>query len=193
MRAADDNDASSSDIHSHFLKVREKQWASNAGMLLQKMLEGHEYTMSLLRHPSPGVRNTAIQVLMSHWNARDNKFAKVCEDLCESDPDCDVRLSALIALGLCWCNSDNRRISAMLARIVKNESAPADFRRSAFMSLLHVRKGTPAALEAGAVALSESWVDDIDWGFVEESLDASRLPKPVHPCEPYVKYPKDIQ
>lgn len=181
------NDESTSDINLRFKETRKRQWTKQAGKSLQEMLRSPQHAMSLLRHPSPEVRHTAIEVLISHWNTRDNEFAKVCEDLTASDEDDAVRHMALIALGHCWRNSDNVRIGALLARVVENESAPVENRQAAYMSLVEVRKGGPAALEIGALALNGFSFNDFDWAFVKESLDTSRPSVPVHPWEPYVK------
>lgn len=156
-------------------RIQEERWRQLAGDLLPELLRSREEAMRNLRHASAGVRDVAIQVLSYRWKAYgDNAFAQSCQELAVKDEDRDVRHAALLALGGCYECSDDAHIGAVLAAIVKDEGELEMIRLAAYLSLLSVRR--PMA----KLSLNPYFdLKDIDWAFVDDSLNRSRPVVPV--------------
>ena len=154
-------------------------WQRLAGDFLPELLRSKDDAIRLVEHPLARVRGAAIQVLNYHWKCReDGRFAKICESLGTRDPDMFVRHNALLALGSCFQYTDDTRISVLLAKIVCNQTESDEIRHAAYLALLSVRK--PATrLHPTPLVTMNGIRKEIDWGFVEESLDASRPTVPV--------------
>jgi tetratricopeptide (TPR) repeat protein len=179
------NAESASDIYDRFRRLQEKQWEKLAGENLQEMFGSKLRAMALLRHSSSAIRRAAIEVLEYYWKTRGPEFAHTCEEFATTDDDILVRQSAILALGHCYVNSDDVRVSAILASILRNEAEPQENRVAAYMSLLLVRRGESALKELKDIALQFS-LDAVDWEFVDDSMNTSRAPVPVDPLGPYL-------
>ena len=74
--------------------------------------------------------------------------------------------------------SDNVRVSVLLRSIVRNGSELDEVRRGAYFALIRVRR-SGTRLHPTAAAKLKDLRTEIDWRFVEESLDRWRSAVPI--------------
>jgi tetratricopeptide (TPR) repeat protein len=82
-----------------------------------------------------------------------------------------------MALGACFDYTDDVRISALLAKIVRDEAECDDVRKGAYFGLLRVRRSATTLHPSTATKLTDIR-NEVDWRFVDESLNELRRAVP---------------
>ena len=154
-------------------RLHEKQrsaWEHLAPNDFPAMLRSPAEALHRLDHPSVRVRQVAIDMLSSHWKQyADSDFTKRCEMIALAKNEEGERNSAILALGRCFRGKDDVRISALLARIIRNEVESHIIRQAAYTALIDVRMPTKAVTFDAT-----GNINNLDWQFVAESLNESR-------------------
>ncbi len=163
-----------------------RHWRELAGERAQEMLADRAAAMEGMGDPEAGVRMAAMGILSRHWNSkRDMDFAEACERLAVEDADPRVRFAAILCLGDSYEGQDHVRISALLARVVRDESETERIRAgAAYVALLRVRR--PAALIDLKPPMPA--LKDVDWDLVDGSLNTARPPRPAGPHWPLTTF-----
>jgi hypothetical protein len=137
-----------------------------AGPHLERMLSNQEETLKYLTDPNPNLRQVALRLADWHWNITD-MLAPVYEEMALTDPDDEVRESAMRALATCYRATKDVRIGRLLAILVRNEDLAASVRVIAFASLVRVHGSLDYSGKAPSIP---QCLGDIDWDFVEQYL-----------------------
>jgi hypothetical protein len=147
---------------------RLRYWRALVGSSLDEMLRNPDDTATCLQSQSPQVRAVALQVLTCYWNYRSEEFATVCERLAFHDPSPEVKEHAVWSLGMCYSRTDDKRVSKLLASVVRNEQEAEAIRACAYQALLLVRIVRDPQLQA---CLREvrflRFPDDVNWSLVD--------------------------
>jgi len=156
----------SQQIYARHKLAQKNHWERLVGPDVEDWLNNRATAEAILADPNPKRRLAALEILLHHWKP-DPKLAAACEKMVFDDPDGQVRVVALFALGICYNGSLDFRIGKLLASIVNDAAQPENFRKAAYTGLFHVR-GLPV----------QSWPDpttfrpdrDVDWAFVQSFL-----------------------
>ena len=135
-----------------------------AGPELDAMLLSEEATLNYLNHANPNLRQASLQLAYSHWYIT-KKLAIEYERIAITDPDTDVRETAIRAIGTCHAGSSDRRIGQLLACVVRNDSLSEGMRLTAFCSLLRV---IGIMDYRGNSPLVPRLLSEVDWDLVDE-------------------------
>jgi hypothetical protein len=141
-----------------------------AGSVVRQMLKSRETTESYLTDADPKARYAALLLLTHQWAPPTEQFAMTCEQMALRDTDATVRAIALTCLGNCYASTDDRRIGAVIATLVRTESEDYKVRRSAYGALFSVG-GVP--IESWPDLDGLRFPDDVDWQFVNTFLKES--------------------
>ena len=131
-----------------------------------------------LEDPEPAVRRAALQVLVSDWKM--DQYRERCEELCDRDPDGDVRRFASTCLGILYQSTGDRRTLRRLGEIVRREHESPRIRGAAYVSILRVlgKKGRDIPFIGNADDLTAR----VDWRLVDacaaERWDEVTIEKP---------------
>jgi hypothetical protein len=166
-------------VRARTLDSRMARWRRLAGDLLSEMLHSEGAALRFLPHNSAEVRTAAVEVLKNHWRVRRaGEFSHACERLAVCDAAPGVRHAAVLSLGQCFEFSDDVRVGALLAHVVRDESEADEIRRAAYFALIRVRR-SGTRLHPSAAATLKDLRGEIDWVFVDESLNESRTAVPT--------------
>ena len=140
------------------------------GDKLDEFLASRESAERYLHDPSWILRWTAISVLERFWGCN-KELAAACERLALEDPHEQVRRSALSTLVCCYTRTNDRRIGALLAKIVRDADRSLEIRQTAYHGLFRVKGVNPPERPIpGRYRIPK----DIDWAFVDSFLDGNR-------------------
>jgi hypothetical protein len=143
-------------------------WRALVGSSLDDVLRSPDDTATSLQSPNPVIRSVSLQILTAYWGCRSEEFAKVCERLAFRDSSLEAKERAIWSLGMCYVLTDDKRVSKLLASVVRNEKEDRAFRASAYLALLVVRTGRDPQLQT---CLKEvrflRFPDDVNWGLVD--------------------------
>lgn len=144
-------------------------------LVLDGMLNSREAAEQGLSDRDPAVRLVAISVLGSQWNC-DALFAEKCEGMAISDPDDDVRATALNYLALFHGETANHRITKFYAAVVRDTSESTKVRTVAYQCLFTLR-GVPPRFRPTIKILQRQFrfPEDVDWEFVDGILARPQL------------------
>jgi len=132
-----------------------------------------------LEDADPAVRRAALQVLVSDWKM--DQYRERAEELCDRDPDADVRRFASTCLGILYQSTGDRRTLRRLAEICRRETESPRIRGAAYVSILRVigRKGRDIPFIGNADDLTAR----VDWRLVDvcaaERWDELPIEKPA--------------
>jgi hypothetical protein len=133
---------------------------------LKLLIEDRDAAARSLDDPDPRLRRCALYLLMSHWRSPE-EFVGRCEELAVSDPDEGVRQTAIIKLARHYYGTSDRRVGALLARLVRSEREPPSVRLDAYRGLVVLR----GADRNGAKNLLDlRFPEDVDWKSVDRFL-----------------------
>jgi hypothetical protein len=139
-----------------------------AGPHLAKMLESDDVTRKCLSDDNPKLREAAVQLLCEHWEPSSASLG-IIEKMATSDPNEDVRDTAMRALGTCYKRTKDRRIGHLLAATARNHANSDSLRLTAFMSLLRVHGLLDYATDyAGKSPVVPVSLQEVDWQLVED-------------------------
>lgn len=168
------------DIGASIKPLLEQRLRELAGPHLESMLSSQEETLKYLSAANPDLRQAALRLAYRHWNITD-MLATVYEEMALTDPDDEVRETAMGALGTCCRGTKDPRIGHLLAATVRNEGLAVGTRVTAYASLIRLHGHLDYTGKSPAVPLS---LIDIDWPLVEQyyrgwlSTDDPRTHKP---------------
>ena len=116
-----------------------------------------------LEDADPAVRRAALQVLVSDWKM--DQYRERAEELCDRDPDPDVRRFASTCLGILYQSTGDRRTLRRLAEICRREAESPRIRGAAYVSILRVvgRRGRDIPFIGNADDLAAR----VDWRLVD--------------------------
>lgn len=140
------------------------------GDKLDDFLASRESAERYLHDPSWRLRWTAIAALEHFWGCN-HDLAAACERLAFEDPHQRVRHSALLTLVRCYSGTNDRRIGALLAQIVRDADLSLETRQAAYHGLFRVKGVNPPNRPIpGRYRIPK----DIDWAFVDSFLKEGR-------------------
>src|SRR5438132_6070453 len=105
-----------------------------AGPYFENMLISYEATQEYLKHPDPRARIGALAMMRDYWRPKGD-FACECEQIARDDADLTVRCIAVNCLISCYYGTRDTRIGRWLAKVVRDETSPAIYRRQAYCVL----------------------------------------------------------
>jgi hypothetical protein len=148
-------------------KAQEKESAILlAGKEWEKMSTGFSAALACMSSADPNVRKAALYVMAEHTEDR-SEFTDICRTIATTDLDAGVRHRAMGLLSDAEYGLRNDDMKAFFARLVRDESAPLDDRRMAYMCLLdlfgRVHEFAPMAFDSALFPGSVDWelVDDL--------------------------------
>lgn len=153
---------------------------------VDRLYESRVSAESYLTHQDPKLRWAAIAMIAHHWGL-DDVLKAACERLALDDPDANVRALAVSHLAHCYYQTDDPRVSRMIAHVVYNNAKPQVLRRAAYSALFDLRRS--GRLEVAKRHLPTvagfKFPDDVDWRFVDTFLFRAEGARtyPVDPSE----------
>jgi hypothetical protein len=138
-----------------------------AGSDLKAIENSPEAAKDFLRHPNPRRRTAALMVM---WHKTKEKFnlAGIFEDKLLSDPDADVRITALRYLIQVYSTTRESRVEKLLASLVKDESCPLQLRDIAYQGLFQIHDMPVNDWPITKWCQGRfRFPDDVDWGLVD--------------------------
>lgn len=133
-----------------------------AGSQLAIMLRNKKETLKYLCDDKADLRQAAVQLAYRHWKLH-KILAPVYKRMAKTDPDMDVRDSAIRALGTSFAASKENQIGRLLAEIIQDASLPDGIRLTAFTSLLRLHGNLDYTGKSPLVPLC---LKDVDWDLV---------------------------
>lgn len=131
-------------------------------------LEARPDVELLLTNPEPEIRKTALKVLTSYWYLDD--YWETARDFLEHDPDADCRAEGAFALGVLRRDTGDRKILAVLAKVVKDENEGESVRITAYQAM---RSIVQFDIEEHKRWMREGFTfeKDVNWAFVDACLE----------------------
>lgn len=159
-------------------KLRREAWEEGIGHeAVEEMLRDAATIERYCKSGDPLVRTAAICIASQHWGAP-LRFAPIFEKIGLEDAEPIVRAVALGSLGHAYTHTDDARVGALLAHVVRDRLEPAHVRYRAYAALFDLR-GVPSlqwpCLEPPLGDFR--FPDDVDWPFVESFLGGGKTPE----------------
>ena len=89
-----------------------------------------------LNSDDPGLRSIALNVLVIHWGLE--KYTEICKNLLINDVDNDVRDMAASCLGSLYNATENRGVTELLIRSLRDEQEHWTVRQAAYDAILRI-------------------------------------------------------
>jgi hypothetical protein len=137
-----------------------------AGEQRHLMMSDRSETLRCLEDIDPNIREIALSLAIYHWRLT-AEIADRCEQMSLSDSSATVRGAAIIALGECYRGQQDRRIGAILAKIVSAPDLAVEERKSAYLSLVVIH-GDYQRFSIPRIMIG--FPKDLDWEFVNSYL-----------------------
>jgi hypothetical protein len=155
-----------------FKESQRQLWKQWAGAEVEVMLQSPAAAERYLHHADKYIRLAALGILVFHWQAT-KRIAATFEQMAFDDQDDEVRGAALVALGMCYAKSDDRRIEKLFATIVRDEKQSPEFRRIAYTNIFQVRGLTVDSWPQ--IGGTFNVPKDVDWAFVQEAENGVKV------------------
>lgn len=110
-------------------------WRRVVGDRIDDLISSRDLTVACLYDDDPRKREVALKIINRYWQP-DVSLTHICQNLALHDSDRDVRICAILSLGICYSKSNDKTVGGFLARFVYDSKESQQIKNIAYYAML---------------------------------------------------------